>query len=95
MIIYEEKINFRDKLKDITQKEQLLLYIKENRIVAYFQPIVDSKTYKPYALECLARIIDENNKILPAGMFIDIAIETVTSESIISIIYFLPADASK
>jgi len=77
IIIYEGTINFRDKLKDIIQKERLLhKAIKEDRIVAYFQPIVDSKTYKPYALECLARIIDENNKVLPAGMFIDLAIET-------------------
>ncbi len=76
IIIYEEKLNFKDKLKEIAQKEKLLhKAIKEDKIVAYFQPIVDSQTYKPYALECLARIIS-NNKVLPAGMFIDIAIET-------------------
>ncbi len=76
IVIYEGHADFRLKLEDIMEKEKILQKaIKEQKVIAYFQPIVDSKTYKPYAFECLARIVD-NNKVLPAGMFIDVAIET-------------------
>jgi len=74
--LYEAKKDIRTIIKENLEKQNFLeRKIKENNIIAYFQPIVDSKTLKPYAFECLARIKDED-KILPAGMFIDVATES-------------------
>ncbi|MGP1449593.1 MAG: EAL domain-containing protein [Wolinella sp.] len=46
--------------------------LKDDRIVPFFQPIVDCKgNIKKY--ECLARIIQENGEILPPAAFLQIA----------------------
>jgi diguanylate cyclase (GGDEF)-like protein len=45
--------------------------INEERIVAYFQPIVSTTEQSIYAYEALARLVREDEEIVPAEMFID------------------------
>lgn len=72
--IYEDRMNFEDeyernlKLSSIVRKAVL-----ESKIVPYFQAIADVKTGKIKKYECLARLIDENSKILSPVLFIPIA----------------------
>ena len=47
--------------------------IKENRIIAYFQPIVSTAGQSVYAYEALARLVSDDGKIIPADSFIDAA----------------------
>jgi len=74
--LYETKKDIRVLIKENLEKQSFLeKKIKEDNIIAYFQPIVYSDTLKPFAFECLARIKD-GNKVLPAKIFIDIATES-------------------
>ena len=47
--------------------------VQESRILPYFQPIVNNRTNKIEKYECLARLIDENQKIVSPVIFIPIA----------------------
>ena len=47
--------------------------IKEDRVIVYYQPILNLKTKKYTCAEALVRIETEDGKLLPPGMFIPIA----------------------
>jgi len=47
--------------------------LKEQRIVPYFQPIIDCKTGEIYSYEALARLETEDGEIISAGIFIEAA----------------------
>ena len=47
--------------------------IEGQKIISYFQPIVDNKTQKIVKYESLVRLIDENDKILAPFFFLDIS----------------------
>jgi diguanylate cyclase (GGDEF)-like protein len=47
--------------------------IKEQRIIAYFQPIVTTTGQSVYAYEALARLINDDGEIISADYFIDAA----------------------
>ena len=72
--IYEDRMNFENeyernlKLSEIVRKA-----VQESRILPYFQPIVNNRTNKIEKYECLARLIDENQKIVSPVIFIPIA----------------------
>ena len=72
--IYEDRMNFEDEyernlqLSSIVRKAAL-----ESNIFPYFQAIIDIKTLKITKYECLARLIDENKKILPPTLFIPVS----------------------
>ncbi len=53
--------------------EVLRAALKDQRIIPYFQPIMDNSTGGIYAYEALARLQTEEGEIIPAGQFIDIA----------------------
>ncbi len=53
--------------------EQLRKALKDQRIVPYFQPIMDCKSGEVYAYEALARLETEDGEVISAGMFIDAA----------------------
>jgi len=72
--IYEDRMNFEDeyernlKLSSIVRKAALT-----SNILPYFQAIIDVKTGKIRKYECLARLIDDSQKILSPVLFIPIA----------------------
>jgi diguanylate cyclase (GGDEF)-like protein len=45
--------------------------LRDDRIIPYFQPIVDCRSGKIFAYETLARYREPNGETLPAGMFIE------------------------
>jgi diguanylate cyclase (GGDEF)-like protein len=53
------------------QAEKLREYLRDDRIVPYFQPILDCKTGKVFAYETLARLCDPNGETIAAGVFIE------------------------
>ena len=50
--------------------------LAEDRVVAYYQPIVDAKTEQVVSAEALARIVNEDGSILSPGIFIPVAEQT-------------------
>ena len=53
--------------------EVLRKALKDQRIMPYFQPIMDCKSGEVYAYEALARLETEDGEVISAGMFIDAA----------------------
>lgn len=51
--------------------ETLRTSLREDRIVPYFQPIIDCKTGKVFAYETLARLHEPDGTTVAAGMFIE------------------------
>ena len=72
--IYEDKMHFEDEYQRNLQLSHVVRDAVENdRIIPYFQSIMDNKSKKVIKYECLARLIDSNNKILSPLLFIPIA----------------------
>ena len=63
----EEKLSIIKTVKDA---------INENKVIVYYQPIVNNNTGKTEKYEALVRIIDENGKILSPVYFLDIIKKT-------------------
>lgn len=51
--------------------EHLRNSLREDRIMPFFQPIIDCRTGKLFAYESLARLCEPDGKTVSAGMFID------------------------
>ena len=66
-----EAIQSIDEQMDI--KKALEKALEEYRVEVFLQPLIDSKSGKVIAAEALARIRDENNNLIPPGLFIPIA----------------------
>ena len=49
--------------------------INEDRISLFYQPIVSTETGEPGFYECLIRITDSKDGVIPAGHFIPVAEE--------------------
>lgn len=72
--IYEDRMNFENKYERNLQLSSIVRYAVENlKIFPYFQAIVDSKTSEIKKYECLARLMDQNGKILSPALFIPVA----------------------
>ncbi len=61
---YENNIQWTKKLKSA---------IKDDRIIPYFQPILNNHTGKVEKYECLMRMIDENGKMIAPLLFLNVA----------------------
>jgi PAS domain S-box-containing protein/diguanylate cyclase (GGDEF)-like protein len=61
---YEKNMHWIERIKEA---------IHNNRIITYFQPIVDNKTQTCNKFECLARLKEENGDIVSPFHFLDIA----------------------
>ena len=72
--IYEDRMNFEN---EYARNLELSLIVREavekQRVVPFYQAIMDNKTGKITKYECLARLIDKNEKILSPALFIPIA----------------------
>ncbi len=62
--VFENNINCTRELKEA---------IKYNRVISYFQPIVNNKTGEVEKYESLIRIVDSNGKVISPIVFLDIA----------------------
>lgn len=73
-IVYDEHLNIEK------QYEENMLWIKKlknaihnNKIIPYFQPIFDNKSGKIVSCECLMRMVDEDDNIIPPYKFLNVA----------------------
>jgi len=74
LVVYSENLVKKQKyLENITMTKVLSKALKEDRIVPYYQPIIDTKTGKVFKYEVLARLIDENGLVVPPAHFISLA----------------------
>jgi len=65
----EDQIQARRTSRDYAEK--LREALKSDRILPYYQPIVDCKTGRLYAFETLARLHEPNGETISASMFIE------------------------
>jgi len=63
---------FREYANEITLSQQLRLAFLDNRVLTYFQPILDLKTNKIFKYEVLMRIEDINSNILEPKSFLEV-----------------------
>ncbi|MCD6433914.1 MAG: EAL domain-containing protein, partial [Sulfurimonas sp.] len=72
--IYEDRMEFENEYERNLKLSVLVrCAIEKSNIVPYYQAIVDNKTSKIVKYECLARLIDENQKVLSPQLFIPVA----------------------
>lgn len=76
-VIYDNKNNlYSEYANNIKWSKKVKDAIKENRIVAFFQPIFNLKTNKIEKYESLIRLVDEKNNIISPTSFLDITKRT-------------------
>ncbi len=74
VVVYDHDFNMQYELeKNIIWLKKIKNAIKENRFIAYFQPIVDSNTKEIHKYEALLRYIDEDGAVISPLKFLDIA----------------------
>jgi diguanylate cyclase (GGDEF)-like protein len=61
----------RDSRRFFELSQEVTHAIEEDRIIAYFQPIVSTTEQSVYAYEALARLVRKDGEIVPAEIFID------------------------
>ena len=72
--IYEDRMKFEDDYaRNLKLSEIVRSAVEDSRILPYYQAIIDNKTSKITKYECLARLIDKNDKILSPVLFIPVA----------------------
>ncbi len=72
--IYEDRMHFENEYEKNIHLSGIVRHAVENsKIIPYYQAVIDNKTLKIVKYECLARMIDENGKILSPLLFIPIA----------------------
>jgi len=72
--IYEDRMHFEDEYsRNLSLSHIVREAVQNDRIVPYYQAILDNKSGKVVKYECLARMIDSNEKIISPAVFIPIA----------------------
>lgn len=72
--IYEDRMQFEDEYeRNIELSGIVRSAVEQSKIIPYFQAIINTKTSKIEKYECLARLVDEDEKILSPVLFIPIA----------------------
>ena len=72
--IYEDRMNFEHEYKRNLELSHVVRNaVEKKQILPYYQAIMDNKTGKIVKYECLARLVDHNEKILSPLLFIPIA----------------------
>ena len=75
--IYEEKLEFEsDYRENIAIVTKIREAIREDRIVAYYQPIVDNDSGKVVKYETLARLVNAKGEVLAPDQFLQISKKT-------------------
>jgi len=76
-VIYSDAISLNSEYENnIKWTKELLDAIREDRVVAYYQPIVSNKTLEVKKYEALVRIIAKDGKIISPYFFLNIAKQT-------------------
>jgi EAL domain-containing protein (putative c-di-GMP-specific phosphodiesterase class I) len=78
----KQEIAHKDNMEWI---QKIKTAIANDKIIPYFQPIVNNETKKIEKYECLVRLIDEQDKVISPFFFLDIAKHSKLYESITKI----------
>ena len=71
--IYEESMNLENEYEKNIQLSKMVRDAVENdRIIPYYQAIYDNKTQKITKYECLARLVDDEGRVIEPNLFIPI-----------------------
>ena len=73
IIFNAQKDNQNSYINNISWIKKIEKAIKEDRIVPFFQPIIDNRSETIRKYECLVRMIDEDGKVISPFFFLDIA----------------------
>ncbi|MEA1892371.1 MAG: GGDEF domain-containing phosphodiesterase [Campylobacterota bacterium] len=72
--IYENRMGFENEYEKNLNISNIVRHaVDNNKIIPYFQAIIDNKTSKIGRYECLARLLDENNNVISPALFIPIS----------------------
>lgn len=72
--VYDDSMQPSERYEENLQRtRQLKSAITGDRIVPFFQPIVDNDSRQVARYEALARIIDEQGRVVPATVFLEVA----------------------
>jgi len=75
LMIYDPKLHDTHKDYEFNMQwiKKLRSGLNDGHFKAFFQPIVDTKTKKPFKYEALIRYIDDNGEVVSPGVFLPIA----------------------
>jgi diguanylate cyclase (GGDEF)-like protein len=77
VVVFNEELGLREQIKNnIDVLQSLTLAIEENRIVPYFQPIIDLKEEKIVKYEALVRQIATDGTVISPAQFLELAAQT-------------------
>jgi diguanylate cyclase (GGDEF)-like protein len=72
--IYEDRMHFEDEYsRNLSMSQTVKEAVDNSKVLPYFQAIVDNKSGKVVKYECLARLVDANEKIISPAVFIPVA----------------------
>lgn len=76
-IVYSDKISLNNKYaNNIKWTNKLATALQNNKIIAFYQPIINNIDLKYEKYESLARMVDEDSSIISPFFFLDIAKKT-------------------
>ncbi len=78
----KQEIAFKNNMEWV---QKIKTAIAHDKIVPYFQPIINNSTQEVEKYECLVRLIDEEDKVISPYFFLDIAKHSKLYESITKI----------
>lgn len=71
--LYVARTNSKEHENNIMLYKKIKEAIEQDRVVPFFQPIVDNKTKQIVKYEALVRIIDEDNSVINPAFFLEFA----------------------
>ena len=87
LLVYDENLNLDSQYENNIKWTNRLRYaIEQDKLVPYYQAIVNNKTGKWEKYESLVRIIDENEKVITPFFFLEIAKRTKYYEILTKIV---------
>jgi diguanylate cyclase (GGDEF)-like protein len=73
-LFYEDEMDLKSRYTNNIECAKMIRYsIQEDRVVPYFQPLLNLRTQQIYKYEVLMRIIGQDGAIIPPVVFLDIA----------------------
>jgi diguanylate cyclase (GGDEF)-like protein/PAS domain S-box-containing protein len=73
-VVYDPGLNIKQRYEsNLGWLKRLRSALAEDRLVAFYQPIVNAKTLQVERYECLVRIVEPDGQVIPPVQFLDLA----------------------
>lgn len=73
LVFYDELDKLQEYENNMLWSKKLKTAFQNDKIVVFYQPLINNKTLKVDKYECLVRLIDEDNKVISPFFFLDIS----------------------